>query len=129
VLEDHQDQWSIDGHDGLVFPNQGGRPLGASSWRTNVFVPACGKAGLATALLDTKGDPVKPARWVDAPRIHDLRHTAAALMVLAGAHPKAMQVRMGHSSIRTTLGRYGHLYPEMDEQLAANLGDIRAAVA
>ena len=27
------------------------------------------------------------------------------------AHPKAIQARMGHASITTTLDRYGHLYP------------------
>jgi hypothetical protein len=36
-------------------------------------------------------------------RFHDLRHTYAALMVAAGAHPKYLQAQMGHSSIRVTL--------------------------
>ncbi|GAC1601360.1 MAG: hypothetical protein NVS3B21_28920 [Acidimicrobiales bacterium] len=29
---------------------------------------------------------------------------------------------MGHSSIRVTLDRYGHLFPELDEGLAASFG-------
>jgi len=32
-------------------------------------------------------------------RFHDLRHTAAALAIHAGAHPKAIGDRLGHSSI------------------------------
>ena len=48
-------------------------------------------------------------------RIHDLRHTAASLMIQAGYPPKMLQAIMGHASITTTLDLYGHLYPgEMD---------------
>ena len=51
-------------------------------------------------------------------RFHDLRHTSVALAIAAGAHPKAIQSRMGHSSINVTLDRYGHLFPELDEAIA-----------
>jgi integrase len=48
-------------------------------------------------------------------RVHDLRHTAASLMIQAGYPPKMLQEIMGHASITTTLDLYGHLYPgEMD---------------
>jgi integrase-like protein len=43
-------------------------------------------------------------------RIHDLRHTAVALAVAAGAHPKEIQELCGHASITTTLNVYGHLF-------------------
>lgn len=52
---------------------------------------------------------------------HDLRHTAVALAIKEGAHPKAIQARMGHKNITTTLDRYGHLYDEMDEAIAVAL--------
>jgi integrase len=45
-----------------------------------------------------------------------------ALAIAEGAHPKAIQTRMGHSSINVTLDRYGHLFPELDEVLAASFG-------
>ena len=51
-------------------------------------------------------------------RFHDLRHTSVALAIADGAHPKAIQSRMGHSSINVTLDRYGHLFPELDEAIA-----------
>jgi len=51
-------------------------------------------------------------------RVHDLRHTSVAPAIAAGAHPKAIQSRMGHSSINVTLDRYGHLFPELDESIA-----------
>jgi integrase len=51
-------------------------------------------------------------------RFHDLRHTCAFLLIAAGAHPKLIQARLGHSSITTTLDRYGHLFPSVEEALA-----------
>ena len=56
-------------------------------------------------------------------RFHDLRHTSVALAIATGAHPKAIQTRMGHSSINVTLDRYGHLFPELDEAIAAAFGE------
>lgn len=53
------------------------------------------------------------------------RHSRS-LVVLAiaeGAHPKAIQTRMGHSTISITLDRYGHLFPELDEAIAVSFGE------
>jgi integrase len=61
-------------------------------------------------------------------RFHDLRHSSVALAIAEGAHPKAIQVRMGHSSINVTLDRYGHLFPELDEAIASSFGDRLAEV-
>ncbi|MBT8240016.1 MAG: tyrosine-type recombinase/integrase [Acidimicrobiia bacterium] len=38
---------------------------------------------------------------------HGLRHTHAALVIATGAHPKTIQVRLGHRDIRTTLNALG----------------------
>ena len=54
-------------------------------------------------------------------RFHDLRHTAAGLMVAANVHPKVIQSRLGHSSISVTLDTYGHLLPSLDEEVADGL--------
>lgn len=53
-------------------------------------------------------------------RFHDLRHTCASLLIAAGAHPKAIQERLGHSTITITmtLDRYGHLLPGLGDSLA-----------
>jgi hypothetical protein len=58
--------------------------------------------------------------------IHDLRHTAVALWIAAGASPKEVAVRAGHSSVSFTLDRYGHLYPESDTALRDRLDAIFA---
>ncbi len=61
-------------------------------------------------------------------RLHDLRHTCAALLISLGAHPKAIQERLGHSSITVTIDVYGHLFPSIDQALTAKLDEtFRAA--
>lgn len=57
-------------------------------------------------------------------RIHDLRHTCASLLIAQGAHPKAIQQHLGHSSISVTLDRYGHLFPDQQDQVADALHEI-----
>jgi integrase len=48
-------------------------------------------------------------------------------MIAEGGHPKAIQARMGHASITTTLNTYGHLFPSLEVELAERLGERRAA--
>ena len=55
------------------------------------------------------------------PRFHDLRHTCAALLIAQGAHAKEIAERLGHSTVRLTLDRYGHLLPSLDERLRDGL--------
>ena len=45
-------------------------------------------------------------------RFHDLRHTCASLMMMAGANPAAVQRIMRHSNPRMTTEVYGHLAPD-----------------
>lgn len=58
----------------------------------------------------------------DGFRIHDLRHYFASLLIAAGLDVKVVQARLRHSSAKTTLDVYGHLWPDKDES-------ARAAVA
>ena len=62
-------------------------------------------------------------------RFHDLRHTCAALCIALGAHPKAIQERLGHSSSTVTLDRYEHLFPKLDETLTSRLDGLHHAAA
>lgn len=57
---------------------------------------------------------------------HDLRHTAASLAIQAGANVKAVQRMLGHATATLTLDRYGHLFDDDLDHLAANLGESRA---
>lgn len=98
-----------DDPDALVFTTQEGSPLRNSNFRRRVWQPALTDAGLPHGL-----------------RIHDLRHTCASLLIAQGAHPKAVQVHLGHSSISVTMDRYGHLFPSDMEALAAALDGVRS---
>jgi hypothetical protein len=51
--------------------------------------------------------------------------TAVALWIAAGAGPKEVATRAGHTSVSFTLDRYGHLYPEADRALRARLDRFR----
>jgi integrase len=99
------------GPGGLVFTGPEGGAIRRTNWRRRVWIPALRAAGIAPPL----------------PRIHDLRHTAAALAIQAGGHPKAIQEMLGHSSITVTLDRYGHLFPSLAEDLAARLDQVATA--
>ncbi len=58
---------------------------------------------------------------------HDLRHTAVALWIAAGANVLEVSRRAGHSSTSFTLDRYGHLFPEADTTVADRLEQLRIA--
>ncbi len=109
ILAEHLERFTVPGLDSLLFPNRAGNPLISSSFWQHYFKPALDSVGLAC-------------------RFHDFRHTSVALAVAEGAHPKVIQVRMGHSSINVTLDRYGHLFPELDEAIAVGFGERMAEV-
>jgi integrase len=88
---------------GLVFPSPDGKLIDANNFRHRVYKKARDRAGFSDL------------------RFHDLRHTYAALMVAAGAHAKYLQAQMGHSSIKVTLDRYGHLYPDANRAVLSAL--------
>jgi integrase len=56
-------------------------------------------------------------------RFHDIRHTAATLMLEAGEHPKVVAERLGHSKVAMTLDRYSHVTPDMQQAAADRLAD------
>jgi integrase len=46
-------------------------------------------------------------------RFHDLRHTAATLMLLQGVNPKVVSEMLGHTTVEMTLDTYSHVLPTM----------------
>lgn len=55
---------------------------------------------------------------------HDLRHTNASLLLKINTHPKIVSERLGHSSIKITIDLYSHLFPNMQEEAAAELAKL-----
>jgi integrase len=61
---------------------------------------------------------IRDIPWV---RFHDLRHSHATQLLLAGVHPKVAQERLGHSTISMTLDLYSHVTATMQEDAAGRL--------
>ena len=84
----------------LVFANEVGRPTTADRLRWN-FQRTLVRANLPRI------------------RFHDLRHTAATLLLGRGVHPKIVSEMLGHSTIAITLDLYSHVIPTMQQDAAA----------
>jgi integrase len=94
----------------LVFRAPEGGPVRLASWRRRYWSPAVAAAELEHL------------------RVHDLRHTAVALWIAAGATPGEIASRAGHTSVVTVLDRYGHLLPGHEERVNAALDALAEGV-
>jgi len=92
--------------DEYVFTAPDGGPLRATNFRLRVWGPAISTAGL------------------EGFTFHGLRHSAVGFMIALGVHPRVIQRRAGHSTIRTTFDVYGSVLPELDEAVASGLDGI-----
>jgi len=61
-------------------------------------------------------------------RFHDLRHTAATLMLQEGIHPKIVQERLGHAQIYMTMDTYSHVLPAMQDKAAKKMDELIAPI-
>ena len=89
----------------LVFPNPVGRPQDGSHLLLGQFVPLLQRAGLPRI------------------RLHDLRHTAATLLLGQGIHPKIVSEMLGHTTVGITLDLYSHVTPTMHRAAADAIDD------
>ena len=90
----------------MVFPNAVGRPMDVRSLARRSFLPLLEAAGLPRM------------------RFHDLRHTAATLLLGQGVHPKVVAEMLGHARISTTLDLYSHVTPTMQKQATEALDQL-----
>ncbi len=90
---------------GLVFTSTVGTPVGIGNLTYRSFRPLLERAGLPRI------------------RVHDLRHTAATLLLGKGVHPKIVQEMLGHSTIAQTMDTYSHVLPDMQDGAVAAMQD------
>ena len=57
-------------------------------------------------------------------KIHALRHSHASLLISMGENLLLIKERLGHEKIQTTLGTYGHLYPNSNLEVANKLTGV-----
>ena len=108
ALQEHRKRMLTEGHAGCpwVFCNEAGKPIDKNNLVRRSFKPLLKRAELPDI------------------RFHDLRHTHATLLLLAGEHPKVVQERLGHATISITLDTYSHVMPSMQKDAATKIGNL-----
>jgi integrase len=92
-------------HD-LIFPNTVGTVMIPDNLVKRSFKPLLAVAGLPDV------------------RFHDLRHTAATLLLSRGVHPKVVSEMLGHADISITLRVYAHVTPNMQQAAVAVMDEL-----
>jgi integrase len=106
MLAAHIDDY-VDGDvDSLTFTPSDGQPIRGPNFRRRVWRPAREQVGVECT-------------------IHELRHTAASLMIDRDSPIVAVSKTLGHSSIAVTVDRYGHMYRDTKEALVARFDGAR----
>src|SRR5579863_2185430 len=79
-------------------------------------------------VLKNREELKKVLRQAELPdiRFHDLRHSAATLLLSLGVHPKVVQELLGHTQISMTMDIYSHVLPGMQEDAVNRLHDALA---
>ena len=98
LQEAEKSTWKED--HGLVFPNIHGEPRSQREPMIKALKKALERAGLPEI------------------RFHDLRHTAATLMLSKGVHPKIVSEMLGHGDVAFTLTVYSHVLKGMQKGAA-----------
>lgn len=88
--------WVETGH---VFTTEAGTPLDPANVRRS-FVALLKRADLPHV------------------RFHDLRHSAASLLLVQGVPPRVVMETLGHSRIAVTMDTYSHVTPELQREAA-----------
>jgi integrase len=83
-----------------VFPTTTGTTTSCTNPLSHDFKPLLKRTGLPTI------------------RLHDLRHTCATILLMAGKHPTYVQELLENATINLTLDRYSHVIEGMDGGLA-----------
>lgn len=123
------------------------RSVAVSSSVLKLLAPAMvGKSPDELLWSRPDGQPMRPpttTHWFSAavkrchaadkefPRVtvHELRHTAASLMIASGANVKTVQAQLGHKSATMTLDQYGHLFPDDLDDVADKMDNLVSGCA
>jgi integrase len=89
---------------GFVFTGDHGQPLDPDGALRDAFKAILEKAGLPKI------------------RLHDLRHSAASLLLALNIHPRVVMELLGHSQISQTMDTYSHTVPEILRDAIDKLG-------
>ena len=88
-----------------VFSSGAGTPISVHNLHNRTWKPLLERAGLPSGT-----------------RMHDLRHSAATLLLSKGVAVKVVSEMLGHADVSTTLSIYAHVLPDM-QGIAADAAD------
>jgi integrase len=104
--------------DSYVFTHAQGGQIRQNNWRTRVLQPAARRAGVVRLSVSGR---------TEAPRVHDLRHTAASLAAAYGYSLHEVKEMLGHTTIKTTSDLYLHLFSDLSRSKADGFGKVLTA--
>jgi len=101
------------------------RLLAGTKWQdtAHVFANALG-APLDPRQINRDFRRALTKAGLSAQRFHDLRHTAATLLLVQGVHPRVVMELLGHSQISLTLGTYSHVSPALQREAADKMNAL-----
>jgi len=99
------------------------RLLAGPKWRDMgfVFTTGIGTPIDPANLLDDFKRILKKSGLPDI-RFHDLRHSAASLLLALNVHPRVVMELLGHSQISLTMNTYTHVVPNLLREAVVKLG-------
>ncbi len=103
---------------------QAGAQWGSMQWQEYdlVFCSSLGTPLNPSKMIDRFNTLLKKAGLPHI-RFHDLRHSAATLLLSMGIHPKVVQELLGHNQISMTMDIYSHVLPTMQQDAMSKLND------
>jgi integrase len=105
----------------FVFTTRFGHPVRHNNFRNRVWIRAVAAARRCDTHKAAEDPCGCPGTLVKQPRLHDVRHSHASWLIDDRVTLVAIQRRLGHESITTTIDRYGHLMPDVDDEIGAAL--------
>jgi integrase len=109
-----------------IAPLDYSEPSDMGAYYKNLMKPALEAVGLPASRPSTTLGDGTPVPAVEGVRLHDLRHTFAALQLSAGTHFMQVSQWLGHSTYTLTLDVYGDYIPEQDGGAANTLPEPTA---
>jgi integrase len=117
ALARHRQAQTVTTIDGLVFPSTVGTPMEPRGLQRHwTGVSATAKRRATPCLRDQLGMPTV--------RLHDLRHSAASLMLAGGVPMRAVMETLGHASMTLTSDTYSRVMDEVRRDVATRMGRV-----
>jgi integrase len=111
-------QWKETGH---VFTTRHGTALDARDMLRSYYKLIGRKA---RRRVKEPQQPEPAPRRFPVLRFHDLRHSAATLLLAQGVSAKYITELLGHSQVSFTMQTYAHVLKESQQQVASKMDDI-----